>query len=255
MSEARQQEEAMVRRRGQRTGAGGNSAGDEQAKRQPLDLERVVRAALMLLDEAGLEGLSMRHLAERLGVKAASLYWYVRDKDELLGLLADAISGEVREPAADLPWRERMEAFMLENRRVLLAHRDAARVLMQTPPFGPNRLRLIDLGLQALLAAGFDGAMILRAGRLLNDYVTSSVLEEGAEGDMAAKGMGDGDASIEGVEATTQRHFAALPADTYPGLAAVATYAADPDFDARFRFGMQVLFDGLEQQLAAKRRM
>jgi hypothetical protein len=124
---------------------------------------------------------------------------------------------------------------------------------MQTPPFGPNRLRMIDLGIQALLAAGFDGTMILRAGRLLNDYVTSSVLEEVTEMDMAARGIGDGAASVEEIESATQRTFAALPMDTYPGLAAVAAHAADPDFEARFRFGMQVLFDGLERQLAMRR--
>src|SRR5437879_13799155 len=72
--------------------------------------EHIVGAALDLLDEAGLEGLTMRALAERMGVRAASLYWHIRDKEQLLGLLAEAIVGEVPEPAPDMPWRAPLEA-------------------------------------------------------------------------------------------------------------------------------------------------
>lgn len=246
----------MAKRRGRHAvaedGAANNGANSGLAKRQPLDLERVVREALALLDEAGLDSLSMRNLAERLGIRAASLYWYVRDKDELLGLLADAISGEVLAPAPDLPWRIWLEALLAENRRILLAHRDAARIMVETPPFTPNRLRMIDMTLQALLAAGFTGVEVLRVGRLLNDYVTSFVLEEYNELNMAA-GMGvNGAANIEEAETAAQRQFAALPADTYPAIAAVAAHAADPDLDARFRFGLKVILDGLERQLAAE---
>ena len=81
--------------------------------------ERLVRAALDLLGEAGLEGLTMRTLAERLGMRAASLYWHIRNKDQLLGLLAEAIVAEVPEPAPDLPWRAQLEAFATDYRDVL----------------------------------------------------------------------------------------------------------------------------------------
>src|SRR5437764_10081553 len=66
-----------------------------------IDLDQIVKAALQLLDEVGLDGLTMRRLAERLGIRAASLYRHVRDKDELLVLLADEISGEI--PVAEIP--------------------------------------------------------------------------------------------------------------------------------------------------------
>lgn len=220
-------------------------------RRQPLDLERIVRAALAVLDTEGLDGLSMRRLADALGVKAASLYWYVRDKDELLTLLADAISAEVRAPAPELPWRARLEALLADNRRVLLAHRDAARVMVGTPPVGANRMRLIDDAFAALLAAGLEGADVIRAARLLNDYVTSFVLEEVNEVLQAANRVGTADlAGIEQVEAATQRSFAALPAESFPAIAAVAAHVADPDLDARFRFGLKVILDGLERHLA-----
>src|SRR5579875_3593997 len=73
-----------------------------------LDREHVVRVALDLLDEVGLDELTMRRLADRLGVTAASLYWHVRDKDELLALLADAISAQMPEPSLSPPWREEL---------------------------------------------------------------------------------------------------------------------------------------------------
>ena len=109
--------------------------------RQPLTREDLVRAALEVLDEAGIDGLTMRNVAARLGVQSASLYWHVRDKDELLALIADAICAEIKPPRPDRPWIDQLVAMAWEFRRVLLAHRDAALVLANTPPVGPNRLR------------------------------------------------------------------------------------------------------------------
>src|ERR687884_114906 len=90
-------------------------------KRPSIDRERLVREALALLDAAGFDALTMRRLAERLGVQAASLYNHVRDKHELLALLADAICGEVREPDPRRPWREQLEAVAWGYPRGLLA--------------------------------------------------------------------------------------------------------------------------------------
>src|SRR5262252_3721695 len=108
-------------------------------ERVGLTREQVVRAALDLLDEVGLGGLSMRGLADRLGVRAASLYWHLRDKEQLLDLLSEAILGEVPEPAGG-PWRPALEGLAQSYRRVLLAHRDAARVVAGFQS-GPAALR------------------------------------------------------------------------------------------------------------------
>src|SRR6516165_1352834 len=113
------------------------TASEGRSERSALDRERVVRVALELLDEVGLDDLSMRRLADRLGVTAASLYWYVRDKDELLALLADAITGEMPLPASDLGWRDALEAAARTLRRIARSHRDGARVLAATMPAGP----------------------------------------------------------------------------------------------------------------------
>jgi len=86
--------------------------------------------ALQLLDEVGMDGLTMRALAERLGVKAASLYWHLRDKDQLADLLLEAINAQIPEPPPGLPWREQLERGAWEWRQALLKHRDAARLAM-----------------------------------------------------------------------------------------------------------------------------
>ena len=146
--------------------------------RAPLDRERLVREALALLDEVGLDDLSMRRLADRLGVTAASLYWYVRDKDELMARLADAISGEMPLPDPGLPWREALEEGARNLRRVALSHRDAARILAATMPAGPYRLRMIDALLGLLLRAGFAPEDVVDLSYLFNAYVVGFMLDQ-----------------------------------------------------------------------------
>jgi len=92
--------------------------------------ERLVEAALALIDEEGLERLSMRALADRLQVKAASLYWHVRDRDELLQLLAEAILESMPRTRARATWRETVVAIAEALRRAVSAHKDGNRILL-----------------------------------------------------------------------------------------------------------------------------
>jgi AcrR family transcriptional regulator len=149
-----------------------------QGARGPLDRERVIRVALELLDEVGLDELSMRSLAQRLGVTAASLYWYVRNKQELLELLADVLYAEMPLPDPGGHWRKELEELARSSRRIMLSHRDAARVLVAALPMGPHLLRRIDALLAVLLRAGFQPPDAADAGYLLNIFVTGFVLEE-----------------------------------------------------------------------------
>jgi TetR/AcrR family transcriptional regulator, tetracycline repressor protein len=132
--------------------------GDE--KPRGLTRERLVEAALELIKEEGLDGLSMRALADRLDVKAASLYWHVRDRRELLELLADGILHAVRPAGGRAGWRQ----AVFENGRRLAARvagqRDAARILLEVPEafersdvFAELKRQLAGAGLQAVEAA------------------------------------------------------------------------------------------------------
>jgi AcrR family transcriptional regulator len=147
-------------------------------ERPSLDQAEVVRVALQVLDDEGLDGLTMRSLAERLGVKAASLYWHLRDKDELAELLLEAINAEIRDPDPALPWRERLEQGAWEWRRVLLAHRDAARLAMGRFVARPVTLRRIELVVGALRQAGFTDRDVADAAYLFSNYVPGFVAEE-----------------------------------------------------------------------------
>jgi TetR/AcrR family tetracycline transcriptional repressor len=198
-----------------------------------------------VLGEVGLDGLTMRRLADQLGVKAASLYWHVQDKGELLGLLAEAISAEVRGPDPGLPWRDQLVAMAWEMRQVLLAHRDAAQILASTPPIGLERLRLIEMGLRILRAAGLRGAAVGYAARLLNDYITLSVAEE----TVFVPAQFTEDVGLAELEAAIRTRFATLPAAEYPTIVALADTLATSSAEAQFRFGLEVLLDGLTQQL------
>jgi TetR/AcrR family tetracycline transcriptional repressor len=209
-----------------------------------LDQRQVVRAALALLDEVGFDGLTMRSLAQKLSIKAASLYWHVRNKQELLSLLADEICAPMREPDRALPWRRQLEELAHEYRRVLLAHRDAARVLARSGgPGGPHRLRLTEIALRTLRDAGFTPKDAAYAGLLLNDYVTMFVLEETENAPAEAT---DG---VDAPAAGAPNWLATLPATEYPSVVALAAHLLAPDAGERFQFGIEILRNGLETRL------
>lgn len=213
--------------------------------RSLLDRDRLVKVALDLLDEVGFDGLTMRRLADRLDVKAASLYWHVRNKEELLGLLADEICAGVGEPDPSSHWRAQLEMLARENRRVLLAHRDAARLLSGVSLMGANRLRLAEITLRALLGAGFSEKESAYASILLTDYATGFVKEEVTIMNTArSRGV-----SSEEALAEVRDQFETLRAEEFPSVVRLAASLTDVDVEERFEFGLNVLLDGLGKRL------
>lgn len=210
--------------------------------RRSLDRAQIVQAALDLLDEIGLDGLTMRNVAERLGVRATALYRHVRDKDELLVLLADQISGEVEPIGQEPPWQERLTEFAWRVRRGLLVHRDAARLLAAVAPAGLRRMDHIEAMLRLLIAAGFSPLVAVRAAYHFNNLVTEFAADEARlASSAAAAGASPADLLAEG-----RRQLRALPADRYPTLVEHADLLAEDDVDGRFRLGVELLVRGLE---------
>ena len=212
-------------------------------KRQPLDRVQIVRAALALLDEVGLDDLTMRRLAEKLGVKAASLYRHVRHKEELLVLLADEISGEIPVVEPRGSWKEQLVEMARNVRRGLLAHRDGARLLATTAPSGPQRLRHIEAVLRTLRSAGLSGGDAARAAYHMNNLVTEFVADEGRFAQQA-EAMGT---TRRKMLAEARRYFSALPKDEFPNIVELAADLADDDADRLFQFGVQVWLRAIEQ--------
>jgi AcrR family transcriptional regulator len=224
--------------------------GRARPKRRTLDQAQVVQAALALLDEVGLDELTMRRLAERLGVKAASLYRHVRNKEELLALLGDEISAEIPLPRVSGPWMEQLAESAWNVRRGLLAHRDAARVLASTPPAGPRRLRHIEAILRTLRSAGLTDRDAARAAYHLNNFVTEFAADEGRLATYVASVPGS---SRRKLMAEVRRQFKSLPKDEYPTIVALADHLTEDAQDALFQFGIDMCLEGI-RALARKNR-
>lgn len=215
-------------------------------RRIPLDRARVVRAALELLEEEGLDGISMRAVAARLGVKAASLYRHVRDKEELLTLMSDELAAEIPYQLQSTDWRAAMKELAHRYRRALLQHRDAARLMAATPPSGPRRLKHVEVVLQVLLSAGLGEADAARAAYHANNLVTEFVSDE-ARMAATARAMGT---TRKKLMAMGQKMFRSLPPSEFPALTRLAGHLMEDDPEALFDYGLELLLDGLERRRA-----
>lgn len=213
-------------------------------RRQPLDQAQVVRAALALMDEVGLDGVNMRALAAKLGVKAASLYRHVKDKEELLILMADELSAEIPPETQATGWREALREAAHRYRRALLRHRDAARLMAATMPAGPRRLQHVEAAMKMMLDAGLSDADAARAAYHFNNFVNEFAADE-ARAEAAARQMG---VSKKKLTELGRRMFRQLPASDFPTLTRLADQIVDGDMDGLFEFGLEVWLSGLERR-------
>lgn len=224
-----------------------------------LDRETVVRTALRLIDESGLEALTLRKLASELGVQAPALYWHFRNKRELLDAVAEQLGDEQRSltgttPSGDQPWWEWLEQSLLDARDGLLAHRDSALIIAGNRPT-PDALPGVEAELSALAAAGLAPEDALLFTLATGYYLIGGVLErqltesrDGNEADAEAFRQMQ-DASL---HPTLAAAVAALLANASTGKAAEAaeTAAVGALDDAVFRFGLGLMVDGLRARVA-----
>jgi TetR/AcrR family transcriptional regulator, tetracycline repressor protein len=146
-----------------------------------LDKDRIVAEAVALLDEGGLDGVTLRRLAQRLGVQAPTLYWHIRNKAELVNALAEAILEaeltQLKPPGEDEPWREWLIGVAQRLRRAMLAHPDGARVV-SAAHLSPTMAAVSELAMSALV----DRGLPLRQARLtvlvVQRFTIGHVLEE-----------------------------------------------------------------------------
>ncbi|HEY5155254.1 MAG TPA: TetR/AcrR family transcriptional regulator [Acidimicrobiales bacterium] len=210
-----------------------------QARRRPradgLTIERIIEAALALVDAEGLEALTVRRLAEVLATGSASLYRHVASRDELLVLLVDHVIGEVRLAPADLRGREKVEALSAELRRVLTDHANLLPALTAAPLLGPNAMRGAEHGLANLLDAGFEPKVAVPAYLALIDYVLGTVYFDTSSAGRSPRAGRDRTGLI-----------AALPEGGFPTLRANEAEFALPSVDEVFTFGLTTFLDGLE---------
>ena len=144
----------------------------------------IVQAALDLLDETGMDGLTVRALASRLGVQAPALYWHVRNKQALLDEMATQIWRQVGDVMAglpgDLPWRELMRTYAATVRKELLGRRDGAKAFSGTTLTDPEVVRRQEVTFARLVGQGFTLRQAARSLLLLHYFTIGACVEEQA---------------------------------------------------------------------------
>jgi TetR/AcrR family tetracycline transcriptional repressor len=205
--------------------------------RARLSREQVAAAALEMLDRDGLAALSMRRLADSLGVGTMTLYGYFRSKEELLDTVIDAAVAD-REPVElEGPWQDQLRRLMQAARRSLGRHPSLVKVRAERPVLRPEALRFAESGLTILRAAGFDRTDAARGFRLLFTYVFGYV--------SFSPEAGESDARRDSRAATD-----ALPQADYPTLRDTAAELADAMAgEETFDFGLDRIIDGLAAHL------
>ncbi|MGI5226390.1 TetR/AcrR family transcriptional regulator C-terminal domain-containing protein [Actinoallomurus sp. CA-142502] len=200
-----------------------------------LTRDHVLTAALDLLDEVGLDGLTMRRLATALGVKNGATYWHFPSKQALLEAMAEAmLAGLTEDLDTRPPWHERAAELARRLRRALLSRRDGARVFSGVFFPLPNALAYGETMAGLLREAGLSGRDALWAVDTLNYFVVGHVIEE-----QLAAGLPDG-----GAEAT-ERLTAALDPVRHPNLVAAADDLTAPHPEQHFEHGLRLILDGV----------
>lgn len=205
-------------------------------------------AAIGLADEGGIDALSMRRLADELGVEAMSLYHYVKGKDDLVSSMVDAVESEVELPPADADWKAALRAMAISFHDMLRRHPWAASPMVPVSPttIGQARLRYMEAMLGLLRQAGFSANMTHHAYHALDSHVTGSTLW--AAGFAAVK---------QGALEFGLKLLRELPRDRYPYFIEHAEqHLTKPVRDGvnTFEFGLDLILDGLERILADAER-
>lgn len=220
-------------------------------RRDPLTRDQIVTTAIKLIDAEGLDGLSMRRLADELGTGAASLYWHVGSKDGLLDLVFDDLIGEMVVPDPDPDqWQEQLKQVARTMRASILQHRDLVRISIGRIPLGPNALRWSERILAILRVGGVPDELAVHGQLLLISVVNGFTLDETVEaGERPA-----GEPGMDEAGAMVRDYLGTLPATEFPNVIAVADHYAFTDQDKRFELLVDLFVSGLARHVEASRR-
>jgi AcrR family transcriptional regulator len=198
----------------------------------------VLRAAIDLADEGGLDAVSMRRVGQALGVEAMSLYKHVPNKEDILDGMADLVVGDYAVPAGDVDWKAALRRSAVSAHEVLLRHPWASSLIESRQSAGPARLRYLDGVIGVLTSAGFAMPDVLRAILVLDSYVYGFVLQELAW-----------PFSPERMPEAAAGFARALPGGEHPNLRAMAEMVATmpQGVPVDFVFGLDLILDGLER--------
>jgi len=212
-------------------------------RREPLTRERIVDAALRLMDSDGLEAVTMRHVGRELGVEAMSLYNHVQDKEDILSGVVEAVMAEFEFPEPHQDWREEGRRAARAWRALLKSHPNVMTLMshQRKPMTSAAALRPMEHAIEILGRAGLSESGTVRAFRAFGGFIQGFVLAEianmfgGTQVDLAPEDLARD-----------------LPLDEVPVLAAHLEFLFDCDQDAEFEFGLDLMIRGLESKAAAQ---
>jgi AcrR family transcriptional regulator len=210
--------------------------------RLPLTRERVLATAVALADRGGIGSLSMRKLAQELGVEAMSLYHHVANKDDILDGLVDVVFSEIDLPSGEESWRAAMRRRAISAREALRRHPWATGLMESRPTPGAANLRHHDAVLGVLRGAGFPVELAAHAYSLLDSYIYGFALQEAS---LPFHTPGE-------AAQVAQAIMAEFPASEYPHLTEIAVdHVLQPGYDYgnEYLFGLDLILDGLERAL------
>jgi AcrR family transcriptional regulator len=219
--------------------------GGDEARRRALTRERVIAEALMVISADGVDALTMRGLAGRLGVVPGALYRHVRSKEQLCDLVVDGVLADVDTRAdRDLTWAGQIKALTQRLRAVLENHPGIAGLLKTRDPLGPHSLALAEAFLAPLQQAGLTAVQTALAFSLLYDYTVGFALTDRTT-------VNEQRVRDSATRNELHAFFRSLPADRFPVLAALGEHVWSDNRDQRFTTGIDTLLAGLH---AAQRR-
>jgi AcrR family transcriptional regulator len=186
----------------------------------------------------------MRRVADELDTGAASLYWHVGSKDGLLDLIFDRVIGEIEIPDPEPErWQEQLKEVARNMRATILRHRDIVRISIGRIPMGPNSLECSERLFAIMRQGGVPDQLAVTGQHLLFAVVNGFTLDETL--DLGVEGAAPVDEQAAGM---ARDYIAALPADRFPNLVAVAEHFAFADSDQRFALLIDLYVDGLAQR-------
>jgi AcrR family transcriptional regulator len=212
--------------------------------RERLSRDRVIDAAIQVMDAEGLDSVSMRRVAREVGVEAMSLYHHVRDKDDLLLGICDRVMSHFDFPEEQGDWEYRCRAGARAWRQLLQRHPDLMRLFAESHgpvPRSTGSLRPTEFALRLLREIGLSDRDTVQAFHAIGGYIQGFVMMEGGsikggghEGNFAAAALAAG-----------------LSPEDFPALSAVGRYFAECEGDEQFEFGLDLLIAGLRAKVEA----
>jgi AcrR family transcriptional regulator len=220
---------------------------ERSRERAALTRDRILETAVALADAGGVDSISMRRIAQELGVVPMALYKHVANKDELLDGMVDLVVGEIDPPLEGVDWKTAMRERILAARRVLLRHPWAAPVIASRGTPTPTVIGYLDSMMGILLAGGFSVDLMHHALHVLGSRILGFSQE-----------LFDDAADMPEEEA---RAMWTELADVYPNIAALAgayfegeishdegsTVGGPCDDQFEFEFALDLILDGLER--------